>query len=76
MNGASDHGYGSSALRSPGNTGPPVNGQLGNVLDRTSNPGVNGGGGPKKEGPQDIPSDKVGFSEDMRALKVLDKGFR
>lgn len=27
-------------------------------------------------GPRDIPGDKVGFSEDMRVLKVLDKGFR
>lgn len=39
---------------------------------------VSGGRSPngtKKDGPQDIPSDKVGFGEDMRALKVLDKNF-
>ena len=29
-----------------------------------------------KDGPQDIPSDKVGFGEDMRALKVLDRAFK
>ena len=35
------------------------------------------GGSVKKEsGPQDIPSDKLGFGEDMRALKVLDRVFR
>ena len=35
------------------------------------------GGSAKKEGgPQDIPSDKLGFSEDMRTLKVLDKSFK
>lgn len=35
------------------------------------------GGSVKKEsGPQDIPSDKLGFSEDMRTLKVLDKSFK
>ena len=35
------------------------------------------GGSVKKEsGPQDIPSDKLGFREDMRALKVLDRAFK
>ena len=35
------------------------------------------GGSVKKEGgPQDIPSDKLGFGEDMRALKVLDRAFK
>ena len=35
------------------------------------------GGSAKKEGgPQDIPSDKLGFGEDMRALKVLDRAFK
>ena len=34
-------------------------------------------GSVKKEGgPQDIPSDKLGFGEDMRALKVLDRAFK
>lgn len=30
----------------------------------------------KEGGPQDIPSDKLGFGEDMRALKVLDRAFK
>ncbi|MCJ1273986.1 hypothetical protein MMC21_001779 [Puttea exsequens] len=30
----------------------------------------------KESGPQDIPGDKLGFSEDMRTLKVLDKTFK
>ena len=35
------------------------------------------GGSVKKESrPQDIPSDKLGFGEDMRALKVLDRAFK
>ena len=38
--------------------------------DRTS------GGSKKEKGPQDIPSDKLGFGEDMRALKVLDRAFK
>ena len=33
-------------------------------------------GGSKKEGPQDIPSEKLGFREDMRALRVLDRAFK
>ena len=33
-------------------------------------------GGTKKEGPQDIPSEKLGFGEDMRALRVLDRAFK
>ena len=33
-------------------------------------------GGTAKEGPQDIPSEKLGFREDMRALRVLDRAFR
>lgn len=35
-----------------------------------------GGSAKKESGPQDIPSDKLGFSEDMRTLKVLDKSFK
>ena len=35
------------------------------------------GGSAKKESvPKDIPSDKMGFGEDMRALKVLDRAFK
>ena len=33
-------------------------------------------GGTKAEGPQDIPSEKLGFGEDMRALRVLDRAFK
>ena len=33
-------------------------------------------GGTVKEGPQDIPSEKLGFREDMRALRVLDRAFK
>ncbi|KAI9837821.1 MAG: hypothetical protein M1819_006755 [Sarea resinae] len=29
----------------------------------------------KREGPQDIPGDKLGFGEDVRALRVLDRAF-
>ena len=34
------------------------------------------GGTKKKDGPKDIPSDKLGFGEDMRALRVLDRAFK
>ena len=34
------------------------------------------GGTKKSEGPKDIPSDKMGFIEDKRALRVLDRAFR
>lgn len=33
------------------------------------------GGTKKAEGPKDIPSEKLGFGEDMRALRQLDKVF-
>ena len=84
MNGSSEHRYNGQASRFPNTQGPTSNGSnarmRGNppstseTLDRSS--AINGGSVRKKDGPQDIPSDKVGFSEDMRALKVLDKGFR
>jgi len=35
-----------------------------------------GGTAKKESGPQDIPNDKLGFGEDMRALKVLDRAFK
>lgn len=34
------------------------------------------GGTQTKDGPQDIPSDKLGFGEDVRALRVLDRVFK
>ena len=33
-------------------------------------------GGTKRDGPQDIPHEKLGFGEDMRALRVLDRAFK
>ncbi|MCJ1338988.1 hypothetical protein MMC09_004277 [Bachmanniomyces sp. S44760] len=33
-------------------------------------------GGTKREGPQDIPNEKLGFGEDIRALKILDRAFK
>lgn len=33
------------------------------------------GGSQKRDGPHDIPSEKLGFGEDMRALRVLDRAF-
>ena len=41
-----------------------------------SREGSPGGSVKKESGPQDIPSDKLGFGEDMRALKVLDRAFK
>ncbi|MCJ1226204.1 hypothetical protein MMC12_002853 [Toensbergia leucococca] len=34
------------------------------------------GGTQKKDGPKDIPNEKLGFGEDMRALRVLDRAFK
>ncbi len=34
------------------------------------------GGTKKEDGPKDIPNDKLGFGEDMRALRVLDRAFK
>ncbi|KAL8727929.1 MAG: hypothetical protein Q9181_005520 [Wetmoreana brouardii] len=34
------------------------------------------GGTKKSEGPKDIPGEKMGFGEDKRALRVLDRAFR
>ena len=34
------------------------------------------GGTQTNDGPQDIPSDKLGFGEDVRALRVLDRAFK
>lgn len=53
------------------NSGP----SNGNVDAQSDVSGGRSPSGTKKDGPQDIPSDKVGFGEDMRALKVLDKNF-
>ena len=33
-------------------------------------------GGTRKDGPQDIPHEKLGFGEDIRALRVLDRAFK
>lgn len=50
---------------------PTTDGKSDKSGDRTP-----GGSVKKESGPQDIPSDKLGFGEDMRALKVLDRVFR
>ena len=45
--------------------------------DRSGRSSSRSPGGTKKEGPQDIPSEKLGFGgEDMRALRVLDRAFK
>ncbi|KAH0551000.1 hypothetical protein GP486_007638 [Trichoglossum hirsutum] len=71
---------------SPGN-GPPSLGSLMNGSCATENGGSarndvsrlgsrSPGGTPRNPGiPQDIPSEKLGFREDMRALRVLDRVF-
>lgn len=41
--------------------------------------GSNGAGGTGSvtgDGPRDIPSEKLGFGEDIRALRVLDRAFK
>lgn len=85
INAASDHSYSSPMARSPSGPSMVVNGHgfgsrntsapTSASTDRSPTSGI-GVTAVKKEAPQDIPSEKVGFSEDMRALKVLDKGFR
>ncbi|EEH37527.1 cAMP-independent regulatory protein pac2 [Paracoccidioides lutzii Pb01] len=50
--------------------GPITPGQLNGTSRRSPNP-VRG----SDDGPKDIPSEKIGFGEDMRALRQLDKVF-
>ncbi len=69
MNGASAEQY------TNGNGSSPANGN-GPELKVESSGDNSPRGTKKKDGPQDIPSDKVGFGEDMRALKVLDRAFK
>ena len=54
-----------------GNNSPNADAKSDKSGDRTP-----GGSAKKESGPQDIPSDKLGFGEDMRALKVLDRAFK
>ncbi len=56
---------------SAGNSSPNADAKSDKSGDRTP-----GGSVKKESGPQDIPSDKLGFGEDMRALKVLDRAFK
>lgn len=60
---------GATALDNSDNT--PKN--TGRSESRTSSRSA--GGTKKAEGPKDIPSEKLGFGEDMRALRQLDKVF-
>lgn len=56
---------------SAGNSSPNADAKSDKSGDKTP-----GGSVKKESGPQDIPSDKLGFGEDMRALKVLDRAFK
>ena len=60
--------------------GALMNGPLHDNLDarseRSARSNSRSPGSSQKEGPQDIPSEKLGFGEDMRALRVLDRAFK
>ena len=74
MNGSSAESH-SNGISPPVPNDHPANGYTSYAQtppDRKSPPSGTKG----KDGPQDIPSEKVGFGEDMRALKVLDRAFR
>lgn len=59
-----------------GNSKENVNSPSADTMEDRSGDRTPGGSVKKEGGPQDIPSDKLGFSEDMRTLKVLDKTFK
>ncbi|KAL8965231.1 MAG: hypothetical protein Q9183_003959 [Haloplaca sp. 2 TL-2023] len=69
---------GASSIPSIGSLINGANGTNGEAQpDRTNRSASRSPGGTKKsEGPQDIPGEKMGFVEDKRALKVLDRAFR
>ena len=54
----------------------PTHDNLDTRSERSGRSNSRSPGGTKKEGPQDIPSEKLGFGEDMRALRVLDRAFK
>ncbi|MCJ1475085.1 hypothetical protein MMC13_003745 [Lambiella insularis] len=60
--------------------GSLMNGSAGDNLDarsdRSGRSHSRSPSGSKTEGPQDIPESKLGFGEDMRALRVLDRAFK
>ena len=78
-------GQSSRHPRTPSNTLPKIgvlmNGNAADNADASSDQsgsraGSRSPGGTRKaDGPHDIPSEKLGFREDMRALRVLDRAF-
>ena len=48
----------------------------GDAFDARSRSASRSPGGSRRDGPQDIPHEKLGFGEDMRALRVLDRAFK
>ncbi|KAL9123576.1 MAG: hypothetical protein Q9217_007004 [Psora testacea] len=73
MNGSSaeTHSSGKSTATMNGHTANGYHGYMQMPPERKSPTSATKG----KDGPQDIPSEKVGFGEDMRAIKVLDRAF-
>lgn len=67
----------SSPANSVGQRSPPRNGDWDINPLRQSPNGMDTAGSPERSGleVQDIPAVKLGFSEDIRALRVLDRGF-
>ena len=75
MNGSSAENHSSvmnSIAATNGHPGNGYNGYMPTPPDKKSPTNSTKG----KDGPQDIPNEKVGFREDVRAIKVLDRAFR
>ncbi|KAI4204708.1 MAG: hypothetical protein LQ350_001023 [Teloschistes chrysophthalmus] len=69
---------GASSIPSIGSLMNGANGTNGEAQNEAVNRSASRspGGTRKSEGPKDIPGDKMGFVEDKRALRVLDRAFR
>ncbi|KAI4100519.1 MAG: hypothetical protein L6R37_005434 [Teloschistes peruensis] len=69
---------GASSIPSIGSLMNGANGNNGEAQSESVNRSASRspGGTRKAEGPKDIPGDKMGFVEDKRALRVLDRAFR
>ena len=79
MNGAGTgeiQSNGNDVNKSPGITtnGHTTNGYTNYTQNPKKSPSQSSSKG--KDGPQDIPSDKVGFGEDVRTVKVLNRAFK
>ena len=64
---------------SAASTIPSIGALMNGVKDPISVGSRSASGSPgniRQDGPQDIPNDKLGFGEDMRALRVLDRAFK